>query len=544
MPSKSNHSSTAPNFVRSPRLTNEIGQLQSAPADAGQFVCWGMGKKVIFIGLGPEPKQALAALLEHLNLANSHALNITYTEAPNFSRQMPRAWQEQIPAAWQKMELPGNCAQNQPVQADILPNLTPWLGNPTDNCIVLYKPGLKLFPSYFVPLAAQIRAAQLNLSPLPQNDLKFTAPRNPKILLAGTRSGLLVAELAENFQALGCELQIIDPQDLSAQIPAILAKNRPDLFLSVNFSGLDPLGEVFYLLHQANVQTASWCVDNPWHLLSKLRAPWWQQMHIFVTDHSFISSLQAHGAQNVHHLPLATNPHLFCPSKKSANLLQNIVFAGRTEFPNKNKFFAGCKIANHLLAPALIQTQQGQKADFNFWVEQLKISPLWPGSEVRKAGFAAETCSLAWRKSCVQASLALDIKIYGNSEWQEQIPAIKAQLQPPVDYYNQLPAIYASSQIVLNITSLLLPAGLTQRNFDAWAAGSICLSDKTSGLEIFPANMLEYICYDKPEEIQEKAEAILKSCTLQQELKTAWQQLILNEHSYKQRVQAIIEAVA
>ncbi len=191
-----------------------------------------------------------------------------------------------------------------------------------------------------------------------------------------------------------------------------------------------------------------------------------------------------------------------------------------------------------------MQTKQGKKANFDFWVQKLNINPLWPGNNVREAGFAAETCALAWRTACVEAAIPLGITVYGNPQWQEQLPAIGPYLLPAVDYYSALPAIYASSQIILNITSLLLPAGLTQRNFDAWAAGSICLTDKTPGLDIFPAELLEHICYEKPEEIVEKAELILKNKSLQAELKTAWQKLVINEHSYKQRVEKILQQLS
>jgi hypothetical protein len=97
------------------------------------------------------------------------------------------------------------------------------------------------------------------------------------------------------------------------------------------------LGEIYYLFKELDIPCASWLVDNPWHILSKLRASFWKEMHLFVTDVSFISQLKSAGAKSAHHLPLAANPKMFKPNQNDADL--DMVFAGRSEFPNRNKFF-------------------------------------------------------------------------------------------------------------------------------------------------------------------------------------------------------------
>ena len=60
-----------------------------------------------------------------------------------------------------------------------------------------------------------------------------------------------------------------------------------------------------------------------------------------------------------------------------------------------------------------------------------------------------------------------------------------AHFSPPVDYYAMLPALYRAAPFTLDVTSLLLPGGLTQRHFDVWQAGGFLLTATGSGMDIF-----------------------------------------------------------
>lgn len=600
MPPSHSSNNPAPAAFRFARLRNEIGQLQSAPTGFEHFAFYGHGPNILFLGLGPEPEQASQALCQHLNLPPNYKeaeLNISFIECPPFTKAMQQLnpdWASAIAPCWQELqleELPRckawNMLEQEPFAAEKI-------------CIALYQPGLKLFPSFFMPLAAKIKACQYGLgaknktqgqsevailpgSQAPKFETKTETKTKaaPKILLAGNPQDLLIPDLICAFEQEGfnfCGLPasvpsadsvssaahllrgvpLCPPEKLAPLLPKLLATNCPDFFFSLNFKGLDPLGEVYHLLNTLGVKVATWCVDNPWHLLSSLRAPYWRDVTIFVTDASFIEPLKKHGAKEVYHLPLATSPQFFCPASAHGSAVgprqHKLLFAGRTAFPNKNSFFAGCRLPDDLLPDALLpdallpdglQSFSAQDscparfADFDYWVKRLQIHPLWPGQEVRRAGLAAEECSLLWRKACVEAALPLGLSLYGDAGWQEVLPACAPNLHTPLDYYTQLPRAYQASEIVLSLTSLLLPAGLNQRHFDAWAAGSICLTDNTPGLAIFPCELLEHICFKSPAELELKAREIASSPALQNELKQRWQTLILNEHTYARRVQSI-----
>lgn len=502
------------------RITNELGQLQSAASAPEYFSLWGNGAQILFIGLGPDPEIAWQVCLKQLSQKNSETVKVFYLEAPNFVSQAGTDWEKRIPSTWTKVS---------PEEFQKF--------NLIDFSIFFYKPGIKLFPSFYGPLKAKIQAGNFN----------YTIAKNPKktprLLLAGNKNSLLIKEIIDAIQALGIESELISPEQVPEFLPEILRRNRPDLFLSINFAGLDPPGGVFYLLKELDIPLAGWFVDNPWHILSGLRAPFWKEMHLFVTDSSFIPDLKQAGAKHIYHLPLAANLALFKPTNKKPEL--DLVFAGRSQFPNRNRFFAAAKLDQKLLDNAIEATKNGERRDFNWWIKELDIKSLWPEQEIRRAGLGAEYCSLAWRAACIQQAITngLNFTLFGNSEWLDELPELQEKLSPPVDYYTTLPSVYSNSRLVLSTTSLLLPAGLNQRHFDAWTAGSICLSDNTPGLEIFPSELVEPIVYKKQKDIPHVTKELLNNKKLQLELKTRWNELLIAEHTYIHRIKAMLEAI-
>jgi spore maturation protein CgeB len=101
-----------------------------------------------------------------------------------------------------------------------------------------------------------------------------------------------------------------------------------------------------------------------------------------------------------------------------------------------------------------------------------------------------------------------------------------------VDYYSGLAEIYREASFSLNLTSLLLPHGLTQRHFDVWACGGFLLTDDTPGLKIFPQELARAVTFETPEQAAELLRSLAAAPLRKEELRRAWQEHILEEHSY------------
>jgi Uncharacterized protein conserved in bacteria len=326
---------------------------------------------------------------------------------------------------------------------------------------------------------------------------------------------------------------------------------HPNLFFSINFLGLDKFGEIFSVLHGKGIPVAVWCVDNVWNLLSGLRSDFWKELHLFVTDPSFIPGLRAHGAKHVTYLPLATSPATFFPSPNDADApitLHPLVFVGRSAFPDKERFFVGQHLPENFLHAAARTMERGGRPDFFWWLDTLgsQDAPLWPGSLARRVSLGAEKMSLAWRTAWLQAAAPLGLAIYGDQGWQNCFPLDTKRalaLLPPVDYYTDLRKIYATAPFSLNMVSFLLPHGLNQRHFDIWAAGGFCLTDNSPGLNLFPRELTGPITCNTPEDIPDTVAYFDKNPKDKQRVAETWKEHILAEHTYAHRMRLMTKSI-
>lgn len=391
--------------------------------------------------------------------------------------------------------------------------------------VLHYTPATRLLPSVYAPLLAAL----------------YPAPKARKpsgVWLPCPEKGLIVPELEDAALALELRPRRLPAAIQTADLARALEAEAPGLFLSVNFHGLDPWGENQALLEAAGVPVAVWCVDNPFHLLTGQKNQLWKRLPLFVTDDWFIGPLRSLGA-DARHLPLAVSPKFFAPGAACPSG-RDLTFVGRSSFPDRDRFFAACRIPESLIREA--GELSGRQAHFGWWRDRLPDVPLWPGNDVRALGLGAETASAAWRRNCLTAlNAATDLTVIGDDAWRSLVPGVR--LLPPVDYYAGLADACRRASFTLNLTSLLLPHGLTQRHFDVWACGGFLLTDDTPGLSIFPPDLTRPVTFETPEQAADLPAALAADPKRKEELRRAWQEHILTEHSYVRRLEVLLDAI-
>lgn len=394
------------------------------------------------------------------------------------------------------------------------------------------------------------------------------------ILTFSGRDKLVWREASGALAGLGHSVHVVPPDTMTAagirrvfSLPPERSnlERHPDLFFSVNFHGLDKHGETFTAFRDKGVPVAVWLVDNPWNLLSGLRSEFWKDTFLFVTDPSFIPGLKAHGARHAAFLPLATDPAVFARhgggrmppqnGQTGTDAVRSVVFAGRSAFPGKERFFLGQSVPEALRKEAAAVMNKGGRPDFFWWLNTLYPTeeaaggngpvPLWPGGAARRASFGAEETSLAWRAACLRHAAGAGLTVYGDSGWADHFRDMpdRVELRPPVDYYTSLAPIYASAPFSLAVTSFLLPHGLNQRHFDVWAAGGFCIMDRCPGLDIFPPDLVEPVAFMQPEEIPDIVARYAANPAEKETLSAAWRATILGGHTYPVRMRAMTESV-
>ncbi|WP_241160146.1 glycosyltransferase [Desulfovibrio sp. ZJ369] len=539
-------------------LPDFAGRAVSLPEEPQAWAVAGEGEYALLLGLGPGRARDLPFLRQHAR--------VFWLDEPLTRRRLqalrPVAERERLPANWQEIS---------PDQAvELAPRCTRFF----------YRPGLRLAPEFWGPLLGRLDAALLAAGEKNRIRPGVATAAGPDIapakdahncrgpvLLPGTDRQLLHQELRRALTVCGFApiWEHLPPEPANAHNPAhgsgasaqgggqgawesLWAGRKPVLLLSVNLRGLDPDGRLFYFCRALGVPVALWFVDNPWHLLSALRQPWWREAALFVTDAGFIPGLKAAGARRVFHLPLAVAPHMWQDvpeqdGEKAAGIgCGPPLFVGRSAFPERERFFAAARVPAALMAEAEALLCQpngaGPMPDVHWWLQKLHVT-LWPGHSVRCAGLGAERCALVNRVRWLRAGAPAGLRVVGDNGWQGLLPGL--ELLPPVDYYTVLPRLYAAAAAVLNVTSLLLPQSLSQRHFDVWAAGGLLLSDPTPGLEIFPEELTRPMTLRGPEELLPRLAELRAHPARAHALRAAWRAHLLAGHGYEHRVARICE---
>lgn len=479
------------------RLTDELGNPKTLLV-GHEVVNRSTSRDWLVLGLGPDP-QALAACLPP-------DARISYLECPAFIEQAGQDWRAAIPAEWRRVEsFDPFCNQN----------------------ILLYSFAIRLFPGFWGPVRASL------LLPRPARSGKSS---RKTALISAKKLSLIAPATVSALEDEGFAVQAVGRKGLLD----CLEESCPDLFLAINFAGLDNYGEVQAVLERAGVPVAVWCVDNPFHFLSGVNTNAWKALHLFVTDDWFVEPLRRHGAKSVHHVPLAAHSDFLHAVPDRPDLADRLLFVGHSSFPNKDAFFSGHSLREDIWGEAQAMLLRGERPDFGWWAGKLGIETFWPGMQARRAGLGAEQSGLAWRSKVIrEAATTGDLVVCGDDAWRTLVDA-PFELLPCVDYYGPLAGMYASARYVIGTASLLLPHGLTQRHFDVWAAGGCLLTDGTPGLDIFPRELTRPITYGTAREIPNLARSLEKD---RAGLAGAWRELIRREHTYGHRVRAILERI-
>ena len=526
-------------------LPDFFGRSISLPDGPEAWSCRGAGDAVLLLGLGPGQPWLLPFM--------AGASKVYWLESPRIAGDVQQARAQaglelgsSLPASWREVSV-----------AEAVALAT------SCRCHV-YTPGLRIDPVFWGPVLGRVDAAQCTLAqqPAPPSALGMGA-RQP-VLLPGNEGQLLHQELRH---ALGlCRLgpvmeNLPQPQAVAgggsvardafaASWRDFLQGSKPRLLLSVNLRGLDAEGRIFHMCRAMGIPVALWFVDNPWHVLSGIKLPWWQDAHIYVTDAGFVDGLKAQGAERVYHLPLAVAPHMWRDLTVLPARLQPPLFVGRSAFPEKERFFAAASVPQELEAEAaslLARSTGPQDAPHFFWWHSRLGGSLWPGYDVRRPGLGAERCAQANRTRWLLAAGAGrqaesdGLCVIGDTGWKPLLPG--ADIHPPVDYYTALPGCYAHAQAVLNVTSLLMPHSLSQRHFDVWASGGLLLSDATRGLEIFPHELVEPIRLHGPEDFVRRCAWLRDHPAEALDLRHAWRAHLRAAHGYEHRILRVLETL-
>jgi spore maturation protein CgeB len=148
------------------------------------------------------------------------------------------------------------------------------------------------------------------------------------------------------------------------------------------------------------------------------------------------------------------------------------------------------------------------------------------------------------RKETLEEVADLGLSVYGDGGWRGMLGFTKAKVFGPIPYSRDgIAKLFVASKINLNISRVQFKTAINQRPFDVACAGGFILTDYRRDIgELFELGK-EMVCYRDKEELRELSIYFLKHPEERREIAMKAKKRILEEHTFKRRIQRMLEVV-
>lgn len=374
------------------------------------------------------------------------------------------------------------------------------------------------------------------------------APR--RLLLPGVE-GLLERELADRFRARGWQVDTVPALQgralRSGEALDLLERHRPDLLFSTNHLGADPAGLLPEACELEGVPWGTWLLDDPRFILGpEERMGAGQGRVAFCWDRNGMEAWRELGFDHAEALPLATDPELFRPGPGFDELSGRVVFVGSPRFARAEGYFHAldrseeARAAAETLEEEILRTRRAPSpkragevlAGLGF------AGTLDPEGLRRLPAYAVQQANRRYRTRVLEALAPLRPLVFGEG-WEGLLPP-EVEVRPPVDYYRDLPRIYASDAVHISMTNLQMRSWPNQRAFDVGACGRVVLLDRLEGLGELFGDTADGLVWDDTEQLVERARRLAVRADLRARLGEALRGVVLREHTIGHRVDRIL----
>ncbi len=172
--------------------------------------------------------------------------------------------------------------------------------------------------------------------------------------------------------------------------------------------------------------------------------------------------------------------------------------------------------------------------------------PISPGKQIsitpQVAHYLYWETNNRYRIQVLESLQEFDLHIYGNEDWEIllQNSPLRAKFKGRADPMNELPDIFASSAININIHSVQCRGSLNQRDFNAPIAGGFLLSDwvPAAGKYFDPGK--EAIYWSDTNDLYAKINYYLMHPEERMEAVEQARRRVMKEHTYQDRVKQLI----
>ena len=336
-----------------------------------------------------------------------------------------------------------------------------------------------------------------------------------------------------------------------------LAKENPDIVFSYNYFPL-----ISAACQKTGIKYASWVYDNPvvalysYTLINKCN-------YVFLFDSQMYEVFARQGIKTVYYLPLAAATHRYSkiiPTGRDAERWGGQISFVGSLYNTKGNFYD--RIIDKLSPYAQgylngIMRAQMEVDGLNFiedslpeqvlneMVDVLGLKPNYDGVETIEYLYSnyvvnRKITSIERREIISLIGSKFPLNLFTN-DLKFSSPGIRNRGQ--IDYYDEMPMVFKTSDINLNITLRSIQKGIPLRSMDILGCEGFLLTNYQEDYFRFFAPGEEFVYYESRRDLMEKIRYYLEHDDERKEIARRGYERVLSDHTYEQRLEAILDIV-
>ncbi|MBQ7148510.1 MAG: glycosyltransferase [Pseudobutyrivibrio sp.] len=365
------------------------------------------------------------------------------------------------------------------------------------------------------------------------------------------------------FEKLGYTIKEVQ-QDLlnydvdeafAQELKTIIQADSFDFLFTVNYFPL-----ISNVCEECGLLYVCWSCDNP--LISLYHKSVFNSVNrIFLFDLTNVEEFKGMGAEHIYHLPLAVDcnriQHLFSHSDDLVSYKNEISFVGslyeknsydKMEFTlpeylrgyfeatmEAQKDLQGINIIDRMLTPEILMELENY---FELEKSEDSLSDLNLIFSVTTLGF--KIAQKQRRSILIELSKHHDVNLYTNSNTND---LICVNYRGSVDYWEEMPKVFAGSKINLNMTIPNIKSGIPLRIYDILGAGGFCITNFQAELPMFFENEKHLVWYYNERDLYEKVDYYLNHDEERQRIAQAGYEFVKENCSYENRIREMLEII-
>lgn len=322
-------------------------------------------------------------------------------------------------------------------------------------------------------------------------------------------------------------------------------QQKPDCLLFINRSPGEYVDS--NILNSIRLPRMVWCVDDP---NSFMKDPFTRSDIVFSWDHSYKNDMIKQGAVQVDHFPYVADLDQAKPNIRNE-------FISPVSYIGQVKAFDPVEMGFDEKTTALVQKVADEKFRFPEQTYQslilkhqsfygLRLIETENDAVPRFVRYGIYTIANALRRIAVlEAAMPYGLKLYGGEDWLHVLKdhPLRNCYQGAADPLLDVPDIFVSSSINLNIHSLQALTSLNQRDFNCPLVGGFLLTDWVENADQFFKPNIEMVFYNTIDELKQKIKYYLHHPDERSRLIEKGRDRVLKEHTYSARVPGVLKTL-